>query len=75
MDEKKARVKKAAGGPESEWSKQEVMIGRGGSGNQDILEVKMTDELEGGRHDMGTLPLFPSRLLTWVLSRELLQIF
>lgn len=57
------------------WSRQEVMTDGGGHDNQYILEIKMTDELEGVRHDVSGLPHFPSRLLTCVLSIELLQIF
>lgn len=47
----------------SEWSRQEVMIGRGGHSNQYILEVTMTDDLEGVSHDGGRLHP-ASRLLT-----------
>lgn len=55
--------------------RQEVMTGGGGHDNQYILEIKMTDELEAVRHDVSRLPHLPSRLLTHVLSIELLQIF
>ena len=45
-----------------ERSRWEMMTDRGGDGNQwmdsrGILKVKMTDELEGVRHNGGRIPL------------------
>lgn len=58
-------MEKAAGDQSLfEWSRQEVMTGGGGHDSQYVLEVKMTEEQEGVRHDVGRFPLSSPRLLT-----------